>query len=108
MSCCDPLRPLTSICFGGGNGVIFACFQKQAIPPPCHSKNLKSDMRPNGSVPTSCRMAAVCTCWCSRRSEEHTSDLQSLMRISYAVFCLKKKRQKHMHHVVSYNTIMLV
>src|SRR3546814_10964681 len=29
-----------------------------------------------------------------RRSEEHTSELQSLMRISYAVFCLKKKRQK--------------
>src|SRR3546814_7814027 len=27
------------------------------------------------------------------RSEEHTSDLQSLMRISYAVFCLKKKKQ---------------
>src|SRR3546814_8805750 len=28
-----------------------------------------------------------------RRSEEHTSELQSLMRISYAVFCLKKKRR---------------
>src|SRR3546814_4891480 len=33
------------------------------------------------------------------RSEEHTSELQSLMRISYAVFCLKKKKQKqHQHH----------
>src|SRR3546814_12338126 len=43
------------------------------------------------------------------RSEEHTSELQSLMRISYAVFCLKKKKQrqhklsldikeKHKHH----------
>src|SRR3546814_7039598 len=30
-----------------------------------------------------------------RRSEEHTSELQSLMRISYAVFCLKKKKQQH-------------
>src|SRR3546814_4279857 len=29
------------------------------------------------------------------RSEEHTSELQSLMRISYAVFCLKKKMKKH-------------
>src|SRR3546814_10759639 len=29
-----------------------------------------------------------------RRSEEHTSELQSLMRISYAVFCLKKKKTK--------------
>src|SRR3546814_7142120 len=30
------------------------------------------------------------------RSEEHTSELQSLMRISYAVFCLKKKKQKEL------------
>src|SRR3546814_5458265 len=29
------------------------------------------------------------------RSEEHTSELQSLMRISYAVFCLKKKKNRH-------------
>src|SRR3546814_4290045 len=42
---------------------------------------------------------------CRRRSEEHTSELQSLMRISYAVFCLKKKNntsrttiQYHDHH----------
>src|SRR3546814_4144085 len=31
------------------------------------------------------------------RSEEHTSELQSLMRISYAVFCLKKKKKKSIH-----------
>src|SRR3546814_7085449 len=31
----------------------------------------------------------------SARSEEHTSELQSLMRISYAVFCLKKKKNKN-------------
>src|SRR3546814_7443208 len=31
------------------------------------------------------------------RSEEHTSELQSLMRISYAVFCLKKKKTKNEH-----------
>src|SRR3546814_2982077 len=30
------------------------------------------------------------------RSEEHTSELQSLMRISYAVFCLKKKTKEHL------------
>src|SRR3546814_5215640 len=37
------------------------------------------------------------------RSEEHTSELQSLMRISYAVFCLKKKKPKqkeiHIHNI---------
>src|SRR3546814_8096199 len=32
------------------------------------------------------------------RSEEHTSELQSLMRISYAVFCLKKKKKKISNH----------
>src|SRR3546814_4409848 len=33
----------------------------------------------------------------TRRSEEHTSELQSLMRISSAVFCLKKKKNKQTH-----------
>src|SRR3546814_1293145 len=37
--------------------------------------------------------------WASgERSEEHTSELQSLMRISYAVFCLKKKKDTHAYH----------
>src|SRR3546814_9973994 len=35
------------------------------------------------------------------RSEEHTSELQSLMRISYAVYCLKKK--KTTHRIIRYN-----
>src|SRR3546814_7648348 len=34
----------------------------------------------------------------SMRSEEHTSELQSLMRISYAVFCLKKKKPTNQSH----------
>src|SRR3546814_1692218 len=37
---------------------------------------------------------AICCTLCAMRSEEHTSELQSLMRISYAVFCLKNKKQK--------------
>src|SRR3546814_3498324 len=45
-----------------------------------HSKMQRSSCAPRRS----CRFAG-------RRSEEHTSELQSLMRISYAVFCLKKK-----------------
>src|SRR3546814_4319428 len=40
------------------------------------------------------------------RSEEHTSELQSLMRISYAVFCLKKKKQ-HIKTHINYTTIKL-
>src|SRR3546814_571249 len=35
-----------------------------------------------------------CVAGLTNRSEEHTSELQSLMRISYAVFCLKKKKKK--------------
>src|SRR3546814_7637260 len=37
----------------------------------------------------------------AKRSEEHTSELQSLMRISYAVFCLKKKRKRKKHTTTS-------
>src|SRR3546814_2703405 len=39
-----------------------------------------------------------------RRSEEHTSELQSLMRISYAVFCLKKKKNRNNDKVCHNNT----
>src|SRR3546814_2457211 len=39
------------------------------------------------------------------RSEEHTSELQSLMRISYAVFCLKKKKPES--PIIDYKTIVL-
>src|SRR3546814_3681515 len=41
------------------------------------------------AIPTSRSRVADCD-----RSEEHTSELQSLMRISYAVFCLKKKKKE--------------
>src|SRR3546814_4802696 len=41
-----------------------------------------------------------------KRSEEHTSELQSLMRNSYAVFCLKKKQQQptHLQHTATHQT----
>src|SRR3546814_10538710 len=47
-------------------------------------RNRSSDTSASGSP--ACGIAAL-------RSEEHTSELQSLMRISYAVFCLKKKQK---------------
>src|SRR3546814_7613914 len=40
------------------------------------------------------------------RSEEHTSELQSLMRISYAVFCLKKKKEAQSRDTVQTHTII--
>src|SRR3546814_7739738 len=49
------------------------------------------------SLPTCVLRAASST----GRSEEHTSELQSLMRISYAVFCLKKKKKNtHKQHIL--------
>src|SRR3546814_2547889 len=56
--------------------------------------------------PERSRARAGCKRW--SRSEEHTSELQSLMRISYAVFCLKKKKNykktkhtKYTHNIIS-------
>src|SRR3546814_2859287 len=47
----------------------------------------------------------ACRPW-RARSEEHTSELQSLMRISYAVFCLKKKNiQHHKHNLTTYQAV---
>src|SRR3546814_2046384 len=41
------------------------------------------------------------------RSEGHTSELQSLMRISYAVFCLKKKTQTKYKHIQSLHLVLI-
>src|SRR3546814_963784 len=53
-------------------------------------------------IPASALGVLSCTntaCTCTTRSEEHTSELQSLMRISYAVFCLKKTTKNKSHRV---------
>src|SRR3546814_9984450 len=56
--------------------------------------------------PASCIMCSRCIRACDERSEEHTSELQSLMRISYAVFCLKTinttKHQQQPHTPTSH------
>src|SRR3546814_7253891 len=51
---------------------------------------LRADLRPAARLPP--RRVELAE---NLRSEEHTSELQSLMRISYAVFCLKKKKHTH-------------
>src|SRR3546814_2577142 len=65
-----------------------------------HSRKLRKIAGKCASVATT--MPSMASEWptmylvaaCTDRSEEHTSELQSLMRISYAVFCLKKKKYK--------------
>src|SRR3546814_4637202 len=53
---------------------------------------LRAGQRPSSVSDTRRSSDASCA---RQRSEEHTSELQSLMRISYAVFCLKKKQQQN-------------
>src|SRR3546814_4190946 len=48
--------------------------------------------RSTGRAPSVRGGCCYSLCYLPKRSEEHTSELQSLMRISYAVFCLKKKK----------------
>src|SRR3546814_3304311 len=65
-----------------------ACFHESRIPPP-ESRPFQQRPKAGGFRPQP-----------RLRSEEHTSELQSLMRISYAVLCLKKKKHNDMniHH----------
>src|SRR3546814_8745149 len=63
-----------------------ASIQTKVLPLPENQRLLLQFQNAIGSGGDSERLA---------RSEEHTSELQSLMRISYAVFCLKKKTQKN-------------
>src|SRR3546814_4947458 len=78
----DTLFPYTTL-FRADDG----CYPASATNHRSHSEpSIGPDTWPPGiSLP--CRARGSC----ERRSEEHTSELQSLMRISYAVFCLKKK-----------------
>src|SRR3546814_8501890 len=66
------------------------------------SGELRARRHAFGTVQIACRFLA------NTRSEEHTSELQSLMRISYAVFCLKKKKRTQPQHkqtlLTSYKT----
>src|SRR3546814_5702510 len=54
--------------------------------------------RARTAAPTPAAATASASDRAAGRSEEHTSELQSLMRISYAVFCLKKNKQNTIHH----------
>src|SRR3546814_7814339 len=75
----------------------------RGCPARCHRAGAAHLLRPGCRDRVASRPAGVRACYrhlarrpgddaLSPRSEEHTSELQSLMRISYAVFCLKKKK----------------
>src|SRR3546814_2238501 len=86
-------------------------FRSGPTPEPC--RDAASAARPpRHSCPARSRTtSATGSCCCRsrrvpslRRSEEHTSELQSLMRISYAVFCLKTKKKKDHRAYLYINT----
>src|SRR3546814_4680117 len=62
----------------------------------CRTQEALQRERAAGASLDNVRTQAIraATAWGRERSEEHTSELQSLMRISYAVFCLNKKKNK--------------
>src|SRR3546814_5765039 len=79
-----PIRssPASSACSRPGS-------QPSGIRPPGLATPITIDLAP---APRACSGVIGAS---PARSEEHTSELQSLMRISYAVFCLKKKKKPH-------------
>src|SRR3546814_6094723 len=113
---------------GGGRAVGFACVLKLLVDPavlfglsrlwglgpletkililwgtmPTASSSYILARQMGGDAPLAAAIVTVCTLLAFIRSEEHTSELQSLMRISYAVFCLKK------NHKISDNLYKLI
>src|SRR3546814_1887847 len=83
--------------------------------PPVENQELKSprlqgDARLCGGLPVVCQVLQIGGHGAGHaalrsRSEEHTSELQSLMRISYAVFCLKKKKPQKKQNTAMYQCI---
>src|SRR3546814_5000632 len=82
---CRALGSLSCFCRSGGSRDRFAATRDRGF----RRSYGKGGFDPNiSSTRANCASAGAST-----RSEEHTSELQSLMRISYAVFCLKKKKK---------------
>src|SRR3546814_9554601 len=81
----DTLFPYTTL-FRSGRVVLNATTTKRIDP---RQPSIPAEVNSGGTVRTGQPPTNTTS---PRRSEEHTSELQSLMRISYAVFCLKKKK----------------
>src|SRR3546814_6296755 len=63
-------------------------------------------LRPRKALGLTALMIGLAAILVGGRSEEHTSELQSLMRISYAVFCLKKKKKNELIKLHIHNTTL--
>src|SRR3546814_3337058 len=96
----DTLFPYTTLFRSGrpraGNGPVRSGLSVGYLPAPCDALPLQNWPFPypwrHSNFPQALETATLQVVAAMVRSEEHTSELQSLMRISYAVFCLKKQK----------------
>src|SRR3546814_8793526 len=106
----DTLFPYTTLVRSCGRGRSILAWAAKLARPPRGGNAVASPAHPWRPPPRSCcrgadgsRSQAGEGIPHGSRSEEHTSELQSLMRISYAVFCLKKKKlintTTNIHHI---------
>src|SRR3546814_1509278 len=95
---CQPCLRRLLACIHYNFGQAFEQLMDQHPAPCCHARLIGRKRRIGGLILARSRWrqrARQARFGAYRRSEEHTSELQSLMRISYAVFCLKKKKQRN-------------
>src|SRR3546814_3985804 len=88
---CDPLRPCglgIGLAWRGLAGELPACQRREKV----QMRAISVERRDVTQGRAACALKLLGVTLRDLRSEEHTSELQSLMRISYAVFCLKKKK----------------
>src|SRR3546814_2589946 len=89
----DTLFPYTTLFRSSGGGGMPAPGAASLLP---QAETAMAIIEPSARMASDVRIDARRACPPGApRSEEHTSELQSLMRISYAVFCLKKKKKKN-------------
>src|SRR3546814_7569899 len=98
----DTLFPYTTLF----RSLALCCGRSRARHPPFPQRNLPHGADGEMPAPHPAIEPGINLLRPQARSEEHTSELQSLMRISYAVFCLKKKKQtiRHNTHVTHNHT----
>src|SRR3546814_1606481 len=89
----DTLFPYTTLFRSPQDDELLRAKLKQAVAIP--SKSILFNIDQKADIISKTQVDALLSVFVKVRSEEHTSELQSLMRISYAVFCLKKKTTKN-------------
>src|SRR3546814_6060653 len=100
----DTLFPYTTL-FRSPQFIVDVAIPRNVVKARFHSCNIQPGeaQRTTGGALTcgnQCSDFVNISVWQFSRSEEHTSELQSLMRISYAVFCLKNKKQNYQNYKI--------